>query len=54
MHGPDIAQCANCANDYDHYKEAIRSGERPGGRWHHPGARVDTCDQCFRDEVGEP
>jgi hypothetical protein len=52
MHGPDVAQCANCANDYDTYKEAIRAGERPGGLWHHPGARINNCDQCA-SEAGE-
>jgi hypothetical protein len=52
MHGPDIPQCANCANDYDTYKEAIRSGERPGGMWHHPGSKINSCPTCYEDEVG--
>lgn len=51
MHGPDIAQCVNCANDYDTYNEAIRSGQRPGGTWHHPGARINSCDACYDNEV---
>jgi len=52
MHGPDIPQCANCANEHGTYKEAIRAGQRPGGLWHHPGARPNTCDKCSDDGPG--
>lgn len=53
MHGPDIPQCANCANEYDTHNEAIRAGQRPGGLWHHPGARINSCPDCYRDALNE-
>ncbi len=53
MHGPDVPQCADCANDYERYNNAIRIGQKPGGRWHHPGARVNSCDRCADDLMNE-